>query len=667
MVASIFFTPLSTWQPGFGPSLLLTVNGDKFLFNCPEQTVRLSDHYSLHISTTLKCFFATRASPSALGGLNPLLLSRHIDRLKLMGPTGLRDFVLSSQTHVHRPDTSVLLVENPVEPLLHSDLSVIPISAVGSESKLELFLNWSRHRGPHYHSASAHQRHATSYAIQCAAIPGRLDPKKAVQLGVKPGPAFSQLKAGQSVRSADGTEVFPNQVVSPDVPGPVCLVLDICNSEDLAHLTSGVLNQYTGPESRLQYVFHFAERQWLANPEYLGWLSTFPPTAKHFVQVQFDRTQHQYLLTYQQFLNSLAPTIFPLFPSPPQETPVALPFSAASTMHHYRLLPKLSGPEPMGSIAGRNRHLEYYVVEDSGHPLDASEDELYFLGTGAAQSAPERSNSAILLRTAGGKYALLDCGGGTLTQLALSHTPEQLNHILANLKFVFISHRHIDHMGGLVDLLQARADLLDLGRDARSYRVGGHGCVVCGAQFPSELACLRHHSIHEPMPRSADGVARLPFPELTRCAVESVPSSWTPNASDLLVVAPFWLYSWLADLSPCVDLHCQYVDCDELLPQAHGLATWFREELGLLVRTYEVLHSYPAYALSLQHDSWSLVYSGDTRPSQDLIDAVPRPLTLLIHEATFEEDLLDKAKHDRHSTTMEAIEVGNLIRLTARG
>jgi ribonuclease BN (tRNA processing enzyme) len=41
---------------------------------------------------------------------------------------------------------------------------------------------------------------------------GVLDPDKAIALGVKPGRAFAQLKAGQAVETAAGRTVQPSEV-----------------------------------------------------------------------------------------------------------------------------------------------------------------------------------------------------------------------------------------------------------------------------------------------------------------------------------------------------------------------------------------------------------------------------------------------------------------------
>mmetsp|Transcript_6536 Transcript_6536/g.8872 ORF Transcript_6536/g.8872 Transcript_6536/m.8872 type:complete len:199 (-) Transcript_6536:48-644(-) len=81
--------------------------------------------------------------------------------------------------------------------------------------------------------------------------------------------------------------------------------------------------------------------------------------------------------------------------------------------------------------------------------------------------------------------------------------------------------------------------------------------------------------------------------------------------------------------------------------------------LGLSSLTsVDVIHCSQSFALVLQHSQgWKLVYSGDTRPSAKLAKA-SQGATLLIHEATFEDGLLDEAVAKRHSTTQEAIQTG---------
>ena len=68
-------------------------------------------------------------------------------------------------------------------------------------------------------------------------------------------------------------------------------------------------------------------------------------------------------------------------------------------------------------------------------------------------------------------------------------------------------------------------------------------------------------------------------------------------------------------------------------------------------------HCHDAFGLVMLHtDGWKLVYSGDTRPCRAL-EAAGKACTILIHEATFEAELIDHAVAKKHSTTQEALQV----------
>ena len=70
--------------------------------------------------------------------------------------------------------------------------------------------------------------------------------------------------------------------------------------------------------------------------------------------------------------------------------------------------------------------------------------EINFLGTGGAFN-PEEGNSCVLLRTQFGDV-LIDCGSTTYADL-------KKRIFLPNVKYVFITHFHEDHIGSLSTLL----------------------------------------------------------------------------------------------------------------------------------------------------------------------------------------------------------------------
>lgn len=63
-----------------------------------------------------------------------------------------------------------------------------------------------------------HSAPSIAYALVEDERPGKFYPEKAISLGVKPGPDFSRLKSGESIRLRDGI-VKPAQVMGPSRPG----------------------------------------------------------------------------------------------------------------------------------------------------------------------------------------------------------------------------------------------------------------------------------------------------------------------------------------------------------------------------------------------------------------------------------------------------------------
>lgn len=87
------------------------------------------------------------------------------------------------------------------------------------------------------------------------------------------------------------------------------------------------------------------------------------------------------------------------------------------------------------------------------------------------------------------------------------------------------------------------------------------------------------------------------------------------------------------------------------------------------IQTCPVEHFRKSYALSLtffyqnngKSGIFKLTYSGDTGPSDDFVK-LGANADLLIHEATFQDELKDLAEKNRHSTVSMAIEQSQKMR-----
>ncbi len=128
----------------------------------------------------------------------------------------------------------------------------------------------------------------------------------------------------------------------------------------------------------------------------------------------------------------------------------------------------------------------------------------------------------------------------------------------------------------------------------------------------------------------------------------------------LMIVGPRMLTSWLRQVSTTVS-PLQY-----RFTAAHDVGLWPLPDLtpgGVAsIRTVRVIHCYDAYGLVIDHThGWRVTYSGDTRPCPQLAEA-GRNSTVLLHEATFADELACEALTRKHCTVSEAIAIGTDMR-----
>jgi len=90
--------------------------------------------------------------------------------------------------------------------------------------------------------ATSESRSSISYIVSMPPRRGKFDRKKALELGVKPGPDFSLLVAGESITTKDGKVVTGKDCIEPDVPTPSVAILDIPSADYIDDTLKGIKN-----------------------------------------------------------------------------------------------------------------------------------------------------------------------------------------------------------------------------------------------------------------------------------------------------------------------------------------------------------------------------------------------------------------------------------------
>lgn len=248
-----------------------------------------------------------------------------------------------------------------------------------------------------------------------------------------------------------------------------------------------------------------------------------------------------------------------------------------------------------------------------------------FLGTGAATPTIDRNVAGLAVQREG-ETLLFDCGEGTQRQMMRYGVGFSFGEI-------FFSHYHADHMLGVTGLLrtmglQDRTLPVTLYGPKGAQRILG-AAITLGIErnkFPVEIVEIK------------------PGDRLARDEYEIVVFE-TEHRADTVGYA-LVEHPRLGRFNP---------DRARELRIPEG-PLWGQLHKGKTVTLADGRTVGPADLVGGPRPGRTLVYSGDTRPHLSVV-AAAREADLLVHEATFGGDELERARETGHSTAAEAARV----------
>jgi ribonuclease Z len=251
---------------------------------------------------------------------------------------------------------------------------------------------------------------------------------------------------------------------------------------------------------------------------------------------------------------------------------------------------------------------------------------IIFLGTAGSVPTLKRNLPAVLVCRKNDQI-LFDCGEGVQRQMLMTKTGFH-----KNMK-IFLSHMHGDHVLGLPGLMQTMA-LMDRRNKLQVYGPNGirhflesvKEALQFGLTYPVEI-----HEIH-----SAGIVCEEP--------------EYTIEAAESNHVMSSFAYALIEKQRPGKF----YPEKAKALGIPEG-ELWSKLQRGEKVILANGKTVKPEDIMGSIRNGRKIVYTGDTRPFKDFA-RFASGANLIIHDATLDDTLVEKADQDGHSTPSQAAE-----------
>ena len=535
---------------------------------------------------------------------------------------------------------------------------------------------------------------ALSYIVRAHDVRGKFDPKKAAELNVPKGPLFGKLTNGNEVTLENGKTIRPDMVLGPPRLGKAVAVIDLPSLEYVDNLINRpewnspaattemsaffwILGPGVGEHPGLrEFISRYPKCEHIVSstdycPNYLA-LGRVAESSMRLAQLAGDNYSipiHDNVTLPQRGSDSDVkdPKSSPFIPAEPgllvdmeptfglsrAEIPERL--NVAKTIQR---IPR-AVRQRMTTVNRRIRKAPFQErLAEIRKDLPGADAQVIALGTGSSNPSRYRNVSATLVHSPGYGYYLLDCGEATLGQLKRVFDHDELRHVLRNLRMIWISHLHADHHLGTVSVIKAwykenfgtemapstsiNPDMSNILQDRRLFVVSDEMMI----RWLEEYTAVESFGFDKIVPLSArpyegdDGKLHTVFTYRHVREDGTYPGHGTPKGKPATTTLRFDDPS--SPLTP-------------LLHSATGLTD---------LKTARVYHCRGSLGVSFTFDNgFKFSYSGDCRPSQRFAE-IGHGSTILIHEATFQDELAGSASAKKHSTTAEALEVGR--RMEAR-
>lgn len=442
---------------GSGPSVYLTSDNFKCLFNCGEGTQRLALEHKFKLS--LENIFMTKKTWDRFGGVPGMCLTiqtnetpsesvknkktkdeqdeeKKKNKMFLHGPTGMKEMFAATDKFVYLNRMDVEFPTCSNRETWSNDLMQVT-----------------------YLHMKSGNNYTMAYLCKLKDLPGRLDAELCRKSGVKSGPMMGALKRGLDVTLDDGTVVKASSVCGPKIIGATFIFIDVPDESYFETLDDEAFEKYQNGNIVASIVVHFTPKSIVMQHDtYRRWMEKFSSNTAHWFVNDMNTFSGLFASNEMQLqLNHVYEKTFPMLAERLENDE-----SLVGTSYNLGPLP---GPNYNIAQMIEISAMRPAVIEKIQRFRDDVDNKaqqknnfpkIITLGTGSCIPSKTRNFSSNLIHLSGGVCALLDCGEGTLGQLVRFYGIEEADKVLKKLKMIYISHAHADHHLGLMNILARR-------------------------------------------------------------------------------------------------------------------------------------------------------------------------------------------------------------------
>ncbi|ETW46589.1 hypothetical protein PFMALIP_05492 [Plasmodium falciparum MaliPS096_E11] len=530
------------------------------------------------------------------------------------------------------------------------------------------------------------------YLIECPQTPGKFYPEKAKKLNIPSGKYYGILKSGKSITINNRT-IHPEEVCDKNIDGRKVLIIDLENENDINDLINHLKNKETLYLKNLEYIFHLSNENIINNKIYKDFFLGLKNVKNVKCNLSNDSLKVCPFISsssLNNFLSKLLPNIFLKYKA---DTPIYdLPYEISINEHNENDKEKeqrynnFNNNGDMQKVLVNNIDVDHQKKEQNNtfcnnnfNINDKQQDQNNTICNNNfnINDKQQEPNCSYLIFNPLTKFILhpyhkIDiCLSETISDLypdifntskisnilkeneeLLKHFQKfnetQFNKMLSYPCFYFLGTgcsmpSTFRNVSGIILSIQKNFSIiLDFGEGSlyQLYWMSTSWINFCSIIKSFRIIFISHaHADHHV------GLYYLLY----------MRKYLFPSLDDPLILIPITLKKWINLFNELFfDKKLKFVYLTENLE----INQQIDDENDILnIHVFKVNHINESYGIKVENKKiGSIVYSADTRPCEN-VKKFSKNCDILIHEATFDDELLGEAINKKHSTTKEAMDI----------